>query len=111
MLKEELEITASLACLELSGTEMDRFSESVDRILEYFSVMERIDVDGLEPTTHALLSANRTRADRTVAFVNNSANNNPNANSGANPAGNSNSDLLNNVPEIDGRLISIPNIL
>jgi aspartyl-tRNA(Asn)/glutamyl-tRNA(Gln) amidotransferase subunit C len=99
MLKEELEITASLAYLHLSETEMSRFSESVERMLGYFETMDRIDVDGLEPTIHALLAENKIRTDNPAPF--NNFNNNEN----------SNSELLNNVPESEGRLISIPNIL
>jgi aspartyl-tRNA(Asn)/glutamyl-tRNA(Gln) amidotransferase subunit C len=100
MLKEELEITASLAYLRLSETEMGRFSESVERMLGYFETMDRIDVAGLEPTIHALLAENKIRTDNPAPFNNNSNNNE-----------NSNSELLNNVPESEGRLISIPNIL
>lgn len=102
MLREELETTASLAYLRLSDSEMSRFSESVDRMLEYFATMDTIDVDGLEPTTHALLSENKTRLDNPAPFTN--CNNNRNNS-------NANNELLNNVPETEGRLISIPNIL
>jgi aspartyl-tRNA(Asn)/glutamyl-tRNA(Gln) amidotransferase subunit C len=104
MLKEELEITASLAYLHLSETEMGRFSESVERMLGYFETMDRMDVDGLEPTIHALLAENKIRTDNPAPF-NNCNNNNFNNNE------NSNAELLNNVPESEGRLISIPNIL
>jgi aspartyl/glutamyl-tRNA(Asn/Gln) amidotransferase C subunit len=108
MLKEELQTTASLAYLRLGTDEMDRFSESVDRMLEFFATMDTLDVEALEPTTHALLTLNRTRTDESALFNNRTNNNNNNNGTDANSP---NSQLLNNVPETEGRLISIPNIL
>ena len=32
-------------------------------MIEYFTVMDEIDVDDLEPTTHAFVRDNRTRDD------------------------------------------------
>ena len=66
--------------------------KEVTRILEYFSIMERVDISELEPTTHALLKQNRLRED-SVTVVNIS------------------DDLLANAPEREDRFLVIPNVL
>lgn len=93
MQKEEILITASLARLELNENEIDRLDEAVSGMIEYFSVMDEIDVDDLEPTTHAFVKENRTRED--VIFDNIGI---PDK-------------LIENSPENDERFIVIPNIL
>lgn len=62
MRDDELEITAELAMLELGDKES--LARAVSEMLDYFSTMMEIDVDGLSPTTHALVSGNRVREDR-----------------------------------------------
>ena len=59
----ELDITAELANLELSAQERAAFEEEVGRILEYFELMNGIDVEGIEATTHVGIRGNRTRPD------------------------------------------------
>ncbi len=61
---EELYATARMARLTLTPAEVDRLRAAVGQVLAYFSHMREIDVEGLEPTTHALLSENRLREDR-----------------------------------------------
>jgi aspartyl-tRNA(Asn)/glutamyl-tRNA(Gln) amidotransferase subunit C len=93
MQKEELLITASLARLELNESEIDRLDEAVSGMIEYFSVMDEIDVEGLEPTTHTFVKENRTREDINID------------NSGMPDT------LLENSPERDERFIVVPNVL
>lgn len=90
--KKELEITASLALLELSEEEYDRLGEGVSQMLEYFEKMMEVDVEGLEPTVHALLKNNRVREDvvKESAIAD---------------------DLLEGAPELEDRFIVIPNVL
>ncbi len=64
--KEELYTTASLARLELTEKEADLLSQAVSQMIEYFSIMEKIDVTGIEPTTHVSVGANRVRKDEVV---------------------------------------------
>jgi aspartyl-tRNA(Asn)/glutamyl-tRNA(Gln) amidotransferase subunit C len=87
---KELEITASLAYLDLTEDEMVRFSEGVGRMLEFFSSMMEVNVEGNEPTTHALLSNNRSREDSIHE---------------------SGCDMLESAPEREDRFIVIPNVL
>ena len=66
MQKDELYITASLARLELTEKEADNLSQAVSQMIEYFSMMEKIDVTGLEPTTHVSIGENRVRKDEVI---------------------------------------------
>ncbi|MBO7516211.1 MAG: Asp-tRNA(Asn)/Glu-tRNA(Gln) amidotransferase subunit GatC, partial [Spirochaetia bacterium] len=66
MQKDELYITASLARLELTEKEADTLSQAVSQMIEYFSMMEKIDVTGLEPTTHVSIGENRVRKDEVI---------------------------------------------
>lgn len=92
----ELLTTASLAHLSLTDEEARMLGHEVDRMLEYFSMMRDIDVDQLEPTTHAFSKANRLRKDTEVPGESLSAK----ADS-----------LLDNAPELEDRFIVIPNVL
>ena len=93
MEKNDLFITASLARLELEEDEAQKLGEEVSRILTYFEKMSEVDVDGLEPTTHALQKENRLREDRRR----------PNE---AQP-----DELLECAPDLEDRFILIPNVL
>ncbi len=88
----ELSVTARLARLSLTPEEMEKLGKAVEQMLRYFSHMKEIEVDGLEPTTHALLQENRTREDA------------------EREAGVSDT-LLANAPRLDERFIVIPNVL
>ncbi len=60
---DELYVTAKLAKLDLGENEAEKLAVEVSRMLEYFSVMEKVDVDGLEATVQTLGRENRTRSD------------------------------------------------
>jgi aspartyl-tRNA(Asn)/glutamyl-tRNA(Gln) amidotransferase subunit C len=89
---DELSATAHMARLSLSGDEIARLRVAVEQMLAHFSHMKEIDVEGLAPTTHALLRENRLRED--VEFDPLSADM-----------------LLGNAPEREERFIVIPNVL
>jgi aspartyl-tRNA(Asn)/glutamyl-tRNA(Gln) amidotransferase subunit C len=89
----ELDITARLALLELSDEERAQFEHEVGQLLEYFALMDSVDVSGLEPTTHALRQGNRLRADvlsDSPAVAD---------------------DILEQAPDLEDRFIAIPNVL
>ena len=94
--RSELDVTAELALMDLTDDERARLEPAVAQLLEYFSVMDGIDVSSLEPTTHALQEGNRLRADV------------PNAAVGA---GQLADDILEQAPELEDRFIAIPNVL
>jgi aspartyl-tRNA(Asn)/glutamyl-tRNA(Gln) amidotransferase subunit C len=89
----ELLMTARMARLSLSPEELARLSRAVEQMLAHFSHMREIDVEGLAPTTHALLRENRLRED-----VESSRRTPPDA-------------LIGNAPEREDRFIVIPNVL
>ena len=88
----ELTATARMARLALSAEEMEKLGKAVEQMLVYFSHMREIDVEGLAPTTHALLKENRLREDTEV------------------DAGSTDA-LLGNAPEREERYVVIPNVL
>jgi aspartyl-tRNA(Asn)/glutamyl-tRNA(Gln) amidotransferase subunit C len=88
----ELAITARMARLALSEDELQKLGKAVEQMLSHFSHMKEIDVQGLAPTTHALLKENRLREDvESHAEVTDK--------------------LLDNAPEREERFIVIPNVL
>ncbi len=89
--REELQVTAQLARLELSREEADLLEKAVLQMLEYFAKMKELDVSGLQPTTQ-LAQDNRLRDDSAQAPQDTEP-------------------LLKNAPELEDRLIVIPNVL
>jgi aspartyl-tRNA(Asn)/glutamyl-tRNA(Gln) amidotransferase subunit C len=88
----ELAVTARMARLSLSAKELSKLGTAVEQMLAYFSHMKEINVEGLAPTTHALLRENRIREDV--------------------ERGTDVSDpLLKNAPEREERFIVVPNVL
>ena len=85
-------MTARMARLSLTPREMEKLGEAVEQMLGYFSHMREIDVEALQPTTHALAEQNRAREDteRTVDVSDT---------------------LVDNAPQRDERFIVIPNVL
>ena len=88
----ELTATARMARLALSAQEMEKLGKAVEQMLAHFSHMREIDVEGLAPTTHALLRENRLREDTETGAVPTDA-------------------LLGNAPEREERYVVIPNVL
>ena len=92
MEKDDLLITAAQAQLALSAEEEGRLRTAVSEILDYFELMNEVDVSNLTPTTHALVRENALRAD------------NPNPN-------NNQEELVSRAPENEDNFIVIPNVL
>ena len=89
--REELDITAQLARLELSDEEKKSFEQAVFQMLEYFSKMREFDVEGLTPTAQ-MTHNNRARKDTAAVVTDAEA-------------------ILGNAPELEDRFIVIPNVL
>lgn len=89
---DELYLTARLAKLDLGEKEAEKLAVEVSRMLEYFSVMEKVSVEGLDATVQTLGQENITRAD-IVSSVDVT------------------DKLISNAPESEGRFIIIPNVL
>lgn len=43
---------AKLAAIELSGNEITEFTSDLDSILQYIEVLNEVNVDNIEPTSH-----------------------------------------------------------
>jgi aspartyl-tRNA(Asn)/glutamyl-tRNA(Gln) amidotransferase subunit C len=92
MIGSELKTTVEMAMLELDEGQVASLEGAVEQMLEYFARMSEIDVTGVEPTTHALVGENRVRPDRIDRSVD------PDT-------------LLENAPDLEDRLVAIPNVL
>ena len=92
MAQDEWSLTAELARLELDDNEALRLAQEAERMRELFQTMSRADVDGLEPTIHALARENRVRIDKVDSFENVDA-------------------LLDASPESEDEFFLIPNVL
>ena len=90
--QDEWSLTAELARLELDETEALRLADEAEKMRELFETMSRADVDGLEPTTHALVGENRIRKDEVSGFDNVDG-------------------LLDASPEAEDEYFLIPNVL
>jgi aspartyl-tRNA(Asn)/glutamyl-tRNA(Gln) amidotransferase subunit C len=71
---------------------MEKLGKAVEQMLQHFSHMTEIDVEGLAPTTHALLRENRTRDDTEHSVDVSDM-------------------LLKNAPQREERFIVVPNVL
>lgn len=54
---------ARLARLELSEEERERFTRQLADLLDYFAMLQGLDTEGVEPTSHVVELANVTRED------------------------------------------------
>ncbi|OQX29731.1 MAG: hypothetical protein B0D92_02130 [Spirochaeta sp. LUC14_002_19_P3] len=89
---KEWEITADLASLELDAGEAEILAGKAEQMRELFLTMAEADVEGLEPTTHALVEGNHVRADALEIFSH---------------AG----ELIEAAPEAEDDFFLIPNVL
>lgn len=60
---DEVRHIAQLARLKLSDAEIERFAQELGEILGYVDQLREVDVDGVEPTAHAVGSDNVFRDD------------------------------------------------
>lgn len=60
---QDVEHVARLARLALTDGEKARMREQLGRILDYIDKLKQIDVDGVEPTSHAVPMLNVMRDD------------------------------------------------
>lgn len=89
---DELYVTAKLAKLDLGEKEAGKLAVEVSRMLEYFSVMEKVDVSGLEATVQTLGRENITRPDLVCSK-------------------DVTGKILSNAPKTEDRFIIIPKVL
>jgi len=61
--REDVEHVARLARLALTDAEKERMREQLDAILTYIDKLKTLDVEGVEPTSHAVPLVNVMRDD------------------------------------------------
>lgn len=59
----DVQYVAGLARLELTDYEIQRYSSEIDAVLEYMEQLEELDLEGVEPTAHAVPRQNILRDD------------------------------------------------
>ena len=61
--RDEVQHVARLARLALTDEELERMREQLDAILAYIDKLRELDVEGVEPTSHAVPLVNVMRDD------------------------------------------------
>ena len=61
--REEVIHVAELARLDMDGSAIDTFAAQIGEILEYVATLDRVDTQGVEPTSHAIFMNNAFRED------------------------------------------------
>lgn len=60
---DDVRKVAQLARLELTGDTIATYTDQLERILDYVAQLERVDTEGVPPTTRAVEVVNVTRDD------------------------------------------------
>ena len=61
--KENIVYVANLARLEIDEATVDTFADQIGKILEYVDALNRVDTEGVPPTSHAIFLTNAFRED------------------------------------------------
>ena len=61
--REEGIYVADLARLDLDDAAIDKFAEQITTILEYIDLLDGLNTEGIEPTSHAISLTNAFRND------------------------------------------------
>ena len=67
--KEEILHVAHLARLELDEAAIDRFADQIGTVLAHVDQLQRVDTQGVPPTSHAISLTNAFRADEPHAHL------------------------------------------
>ena len=62
--RDEVMHVANLARLDMDEASIDKFADQIGTILEYVDVLNRVDTQGVTPTSHAISLTNVFREDR-----------------------------------------------
>ena len=90
--REEVQHVARLARLALTDEELERMREQLDAILAYIDKLRELDVEGVEPTSHAVPMVNVMRDDDIAPVLSQEA-------------------ALANAPDRAGELFRVPRII
>lgn len=90
--RDEIAEVANLSRLEMDDAELDRFTGQLQKILEYASMLNELDIENVEPTSHAVPVANVLREDESRPSL---------------PV----EEVLENAPDPVGNFFSVPRII
>ena len=90
--REEVQHVARLARLALTDEELERMRQQLDAILAYIDKLRELDVEGVEPTSHAVPLVNVMRDDDIAPSLSQEA-------------------ALANAPDRAGELFRVPRII
>ena len=90
--REEVQHVARLARLSLTDEELERMREQLDAILAYIDKLRELDVEGVEPTSHAVPLVNVMRDDEITPVLSQEA-------------------ALGNAPDRAGEFFRVPRII
>ena len=62
--KKEVVHVANLARLDLNEESIGKFAGQIDNILEYVDMLNRVETEGVAPTSHAIFLTNAFREDK-----------------------------------------------
>jgi len=90
--REEVQHVARLARLHLTDEELERMRQQLDAILAYIDKLRELDVEGVEPTAHAVPLVNVMRDDELASCLSQDA-------------------ALANAPDRAGEFFRVPRII
>jgi aspartyl-tRNA(Asn)/glutamyl-tRNA(Gln) amidotransferase subunit C len=90
--RKDVEHVARLARLALTEAELERMRVELAAILQYIEKLEAVDVDGVEPTSHAVPLVNVMREDEVDRSVEREA-------------------MMSNAPDRSGEYFRVPRII
>jgi aspartyl-tRNA(Asn)/glutamyl-tRNA(Gln) amidotransferase subunit C len=61
--REEIMHVANLARLEMDDESVEKFAIQIDEILRYVEILNNVDTNGVQPTSHAIFLTNAFRND------------------------------------------------
>ena len=61
--KDEVNHVAHLARLDIDEASIEKFADQISRILEYVDTLNRVNTEGVPPTSHAISLTNAFRED------------------------------------------------
>lgn len=90
--KDTVKYVADLARIELSEKELESFTGQLDRILDYVAKLNKLNISGIEPTSHVLQMKNVYREDSVKKSLDAS-------------------EVIKNSPAKDNNLFKVPKII
>lgn len=87
-----MEHVAKLARLGITPAEKEMFGRQLSAILEYAEILNKLDIDKVPPTSHAIPMKNVLREDKVVSFKNTK-------------------EIMANAPEEEENMFKVPRIV